>query len=136
MARDKTLEDFSSADQFDLRDVIERFEELESSREDAGETAEALAQFDTSEDGEEFKTLQDFLGEVEGCGGDHQWRGAWYPCGFIRDSAFEAAMDELLEDIGDIPKNIPSYLKITVDYEALQMDYSSVELEGVTFWYR
>jgi hypothetical protein len=42
----------------------------------------------------------------------------------------------LLEDIGDLPKNLPSYLTITVDYDALQMDYTSVEFDGVTYWYR
>lgn len=45
-------------------------------------------------------------------------------------------MDELLEDIGDIPKDLPCYLTIKVDYVALQQDYSSVEIDDVTYWYR
>jgi hypothetical protein len=45
-------------------------------------------------------------------------------------------MDELLEDIGVLPRDLPSYLKITVDYDALQMDYTSIEIDGASYWYR
>ncbi len=84
----------------------------------------------------ELETLETLLDELEGCGGDEQWEGNWYPVTLIRDSYFEEYMDELLEDIGDIPKDLPSYLTISVDYRALQMDYSSVEFDGETYWYR
>lgn len=84
----------------------------------------------------ELAQLEELLDEMKGYGGDHQWEGAWYPVTLIRDSYFEDAMDELLEDIGDLPKDLPSYLTITVDYKALQQDYSTVEFDGVTYWYR
>ena len=47
-------------------------------------------------------------------------------------------MDEMLEDCGVmLPFNeIPSYLHITVDYDALQQDYTSVEYGDNTYWYR
>ena len=45
-------------------------------------------------------------------------------------------MDELLEDIGDIPRDLPCYLKITVDYDALKQDYSSIDIGNETYWYR
>jgi hypothetical protein len=85
---------------------------------------------------EELARLESILSDLEGNGGDHQWDGSWYPITLIRDTYFEAAMDELLEDIGDLPKNLPSYLTITVDYDALRMDYTSTEIDGVTYWYR
>lgn len=84
----------------------------------------------------ELTKLESLLDDLRGNGGDEQWEGDWYPVTLIRDSYFETAMDELLEDIGDMPKNIPPYLKVTVDYDALQMDYTSTEFEGVTYWYR
>lgn len=84
----------------------------------------------------EHATLQELLSELCGNGEDEQWRGDWYPITLIRDSYFEQAMDELLEDIGDLPKDLPSYLSITVDYKALQMDYAACEIDGVTYWYR
>jgi hypothetical protein len=74
--------------------------------------------------------------DLAGNGGDEEWRGDWYPSTLIRDGYFETAMDELLEDIGDMPKDIPAYLKVTVDYDALQMDYTSAEYDGVTYWFR
>ena len=90
----------------------------------------------SDEDREELATLESLLNELKGYGGDEQWNGDWYPVTLIRDSYFETAMDELLEDIGEMPKDIPSYLTISVNYDALQQDYSSVEYDGVTYWYR
>lgn len=136
----------NSDDTIDVRDVIARFEELEGQRENAvGDTegndaaeAKALADFDESEDGREYAALNDLLHSLKGYGGDEQWRGDWYPITLIRDSYFVTAMQELVEDIGDMPKGFPSYLEI--DWEAtarnLQVDYSSVEFGGVTYWYR
>ena len=129
-------------DLIDVRDAIARFEELETERENAcigdtdAEDARYLADWNKTEDGEEYGRLKSMLDDLKGNGGDEQWRGDWYPVSLIRDSYFETAMDEMLEDIGDLPKDLPGYLKITVDYEALQMDYSSIELDGVTYWFR
>ena len=85
---------------------------------------------------EEQQTLESLLEELKGNGWDEQWEGDWYPVTLIRDSHFEESMDELLEDIGELPKDLPSYLSITVDYRALQQDYSTVDYDGVTYWYR
>lgn len=157
-------------DYLGVRDIIERFEELEEERTGLVENVQAAdeeladASDDTSvladdeqelstlggkvdeaktalanwdaDNVEEFKTLKELLEELKSNGGDHQWKGDWYPTTLIRDSYFEEAMDELLEDIGELPKDLPSYLRIEVDYKALQMDYSSVEFDGITYWYR
>lgn len=101
-----TLADFDGANIFDIRDVIDRFENLESERENSatGETdaedSALLAEFDESEDGKEYATLKGFLESIEGYGGDHQWRGSWYPCAFIRDSYFTEYAQEFAEEIG------------------------------------
>jgi hypothetical protein len=123
-------------DAFDIRDVIERYEELESEYEAFTDDQKANPMDD--DDICEKENIEKFLDDVKGNGGDEQWRGDWYPVGFIKDSYFENAMDEMLEDCGDMPKyqDIPSYLTITVNYDALQMDYSSVEIKGDTYWYR
>jgi hypothetical protein len=149
------MADFSSNDDvIDVRDIIARFEELRDERDglqaDADEEGAEIENSEAElpapayakltawkdENGEEFDTLRDLLDEMKGNGGDEQWEGDWYPATLIRDSHFNDAMDELLEDIGDLPKNLPCYLTITVDYDALQMDYTSVEYDGVTYWYR
>ncbi len=84
----------------------------------------------------EIESLRDTLKELKGQGGDHKWRGDWYPAQLIRADEFENAMDELLEDCGELPKNLPFYLTVTVDYGALKMDYSEIEIDGGTYYYR
>ena len=109
-------------DIIDVRDIIARIEELE----------------DTIEDRQELARLQSLMDDMKGYGGDEQWRGDWYPITLIRDTHFVQAMQELCEDIGDFPNGIPSYY--VIDWEAtadnLRADYSAVELDAVTYWYR
>ena len=56
----------------------------------------------------------------------------------IRDSYFEDYVRELLEDCGDIPKNIPHYIAIDWEQTArnIRVDYTSVDFDGVTYWVR
>ena len=143
----RTIDISSNDDTIDVRDVIARFKVLRDERADLeseavddtsvvkSEARATLNAWDEANDAE-FSTLKSLLEDLKGNGGDEQFEGDWYPVTLIRDSYFEKAMDEMLEDIGDLPKNLPCYLTIQVDYEALQMDYSSVKFEGVTYWYR
>lgn len=139
-----TREITNSDDMIDVRDVIERFEELESEREDAttGEDkaadSAALEAWDATDDGAEYANLKSLLDDLNGNGGDEQWRGDWYPVGLIRHSYFVDAMEELVKDIGDLPQNIPGYLAIDWDATAenLRVDYTSTEFDGVEYWYR
>ncbi len=116
----------------DSRDVIARIKELENDREaveDEGKPGR-LKEWD-NEYGEELTALKALATQAEGYAGD--WK---YGCALIRDSYFNEYMDQMLEDIGDLPKDLPCYLSITVDYNALQMDYTSVDFDGVTYWVR
>lgn len=149
------------ADIIDARDIISRFEELETALQEAHERGQFASTFDDwvlnsrdnsdpvyaafPEDGEqvqsdieEFYKLNELLGDIKGNGGDEHWRGDWYPITLIRDSHFVDAMRELCEDIGDFPNGVPHYY--VIDWEAtarnLRMDYSAVEFDGVTYWYR
>ena len=114
----------NSDDLIDIRDVIERFEELEDST-DADEQAE-------------WSDLRDLLKECEGKGGDEQWRGDWYPVTLIRDSYFTEYAMELLSDVGIMPRDMPWYVEIDEEATAcnVQMDYTSVEFDGMTYWVR
>jgi hypothetical protein len=115
---------FSLNEQFiDLSDLTDRVEELRKER-------------DNSDDAEELTQLEAVLDELRGGGGDHKWEGDWYPALLIREDAFEGYMDDMLEDTGELPKNLPCYLKIEIDYDALKMDYTSIDIDGDTFWYR
>ena len=112
-------------DIIDVRDIIARVEDLE----------ETLPSDD--EDLAELDTLKSLLSDLAGNGGDEQWNGEWYPVTLIRDSYFVEYCQELVVKIGDLPNGIPSY--IVIDWRAtarnIRMDYSSVEFDGVTYWY-
>ena len=127
----------NSADMLDVRDLIERFEELEGEREALDEDKAALEDWD-GDNGNELEELKELLEELCGRGGDHQWKGDWYPVTLIRDSYFVDAMQELVKETGDMPKGFPAYLEIDWDATArnLQQDYTSVEYGDVTYWYR
>ena len=119
----------SSEDIIDVRDIIERVEELETLNDDMAASE--------AED-EELRTLQTILADLKGYGGDEQWRGDWYPVTLIRESYFVDYVQELLEDCGEIPRNLPHYIHIDWERTArdVRVDYSTVEIDGVTYLYR
>lgn len=133
-------------DILDIRELIERYEELESDRDgyvlgapDGTETPDPDGwRDDNPDDAEELDRLEVLFHSLAGYGGDEQWRGDWYPLTLINDDDFVDAMQELCEDIGDLPEGFPAYLVIDWDATAknLQVDYSSVEYDGETYWYR
>jgi hypothetical protein len=134
------ITDFDGADIIDVRDVIARVEELREHRYNADEEDESKVGTSASnlsdDEAEELEKLEELLSELCGYGGDERWEGDWYPVTLIKDSYFEEYMDDMLEDCGDLPKNIPAYLKIVVDYDMLKQDYSEVDFEGNTYYYR
>ena len=131
-------------DTIDSRDVIARIEELEQERADleseldnahddieVGIAEGTLKEFDNSEEGQELTALKALAKQ----GKDYvpDWE---YGAQIIHEDYFETAMDEMLEDCGDIPKDLPSYLTITVDYDALKQDYTELDFDGQTYYIR
>lgn len=137
-----TLEVTSSDDIIDVRDIITRVEELEDEIESIDDMPEGDLLKDTEEGAElreELATLTALLDELAGTGGDEQYKGDWYPVTLVRDSYFDDYARQLAEDIGAInadatwPNNCIDWTQAANE---LQTDYSSVEFDGVTFWYR
>lgn len=137
-------------DTIDSRDVIARIEKLTEERvelENAIEGAldgsttdaerevlkQALADWLDSEEGLELAALEKLAEEAEGYAAD--WK---YGKQLIRDSYFEEAMDEdeMIANCDDFGKDLPFWATITLDYSALQQDYSAVDFDGVTYWVR
>lgn len=123
-------------DVIDSRDVIERIEELEAERDSYNEQPDCddvAWEMKNPEDAEELEALKAFAEEAEGYAPD--WR---YGAALVRDSYFEDYARELLEDCGDIPRNLPHYIEI--DWEAtarnIQVDYTAVDFDGVSYWVR
>jgi hypothetical protein len=109
----------NSEDILDSRDIIERIDELESSN-----------QLDDDE-AHELEALKSLADEASG---SPDWT---YGGTLIRDSYFEDYAQELAEDCGMIPKGL-SWPCIDWEQAAreLQMDYFSVNFDGVDYWIR
>lgn len=78
------------------------------------------------------------MADLMGTGGDEQWRGDWYPLILIRDDYFVDYCEELVSDIGDMPKDIPSYIVIDWEQTAenIKTDYFCIEINGTDYWTR
>lgn len=149
----------NTQDMLDVRDIIAHFEGLETALLERFNEQQVMEGDDTEtddvesahfinwlaqaraddEEAEEYFLLKKLLEDMaDNGGGDEEWRNAWYPVTLIQDSYFEDAMDEMVEDCygNQYTKELPSFMTITLDYNALQMDYTSVEYDGVTYWYR
>lgn len=113
----------------DIRDIIERIEDLETKQEE-GEYTETPDC--------ELTHLRSIMEELKGNGGDEQWRGDWYPVTLVRDDHFTDYVAEMLEDCGEIPRNLPSYIEINWEATArnIRMDYTNIEIDGISYWYR
>ena len=133
-------------DIIDVRDIIARVEELREERDDlqtaldggSQEDVNALAEWET-DNAEELAELESLLDDLNGMGGDEQWEGDWYPVTLIRGSYFQDYAQELAEECGMIDTNA-KWPMTCIDWEQaareLKYDYSSVEVNGVTYWTR
>ncbi len=114
-------------DVIDSRDIIERIEELESFIEyNVNENSDDVIEWT-----EELEALKALAEEGENYSPD--WS---YGSQLIHENYFEEYMDEMLEDCGDIPKDIPCYLDITVNYDMLKWDYTELDFDGETYYIR
>ncbi len=118
-----------SADIIDVRDIIERIEELNCLVDEIGDGSCI----------EEWKILTGIMSELAGNGGDEQWRDDWYPLTLIRESYFKDYAQELAEDIGAVNRDA-TWPNNCIDWEQaareLRMDYSAITIDGVTYFYR
>lgn len=132
--RIETKEISNSDDLIDVRDIIARVEELE---EDADDVEEQASLF--KEENSELVTLKTLLSELAGNGGDEEWRGEWYPITLIRDSYFKEFAQQEAEELDLIKPNAP-WPNNCIDWDQaareLQSDYSTVEFDGITYWFR
>tara|TARA_R110000868_G_scaffold13885_5_gene64547 strand:- start:13583 stop:14011 length:429 start_codon:yes stop_codon:yes gene_type:complete len=137
----------NSDDIIDSRDVIARIDDLEDelrdledaaddAADDSARAAEILAEIDawkTGEEGQELAALRALAAEASQYADDWQ-HGAT----LISLEYWPTYAQDLVEDIGDLPKNLPDY--IVIDWEAtagnLKADYTEVEFDGATYLVR
>lgn len=148
------MTDFSFTDNMlDVRDLIERFEELEDTKaemlEDVPESKygnrrnKKWKAWEDSDEFTELKHLEEILEELRGNGGDEQWRGDWYPVTLINSEYFTEYAKELVEDCGyisrgDKEKELPWWISIDWDDTAnnIKVDYTTIDIEDETYYYR
>lgn len=130
-----------SADVIDVRDIIARVLELRDERDEYNEKMGSPDAWAGVPDGEpeELAMLEGILSELAGYGGDEEFDGDWYPLILVRDSYFTEHTQNLAEECGMVDTNARGPMNC-IDWEQaareLQMDYSSIEIHGSTYWYR
>lgn len=126
-------------DIFDSRDVIERIEALKDEWREATEhDPDEFVMFEDDwavglgeEGAAELMALEDLRSEISSSEFD-------FGITFIREDYFPEYVQELVSDVGDMPREIPGYIVIDWDATAdnLRIDYSTVEFRGETYLYR
>lgn len=109
-------------DVIDSRDIIERIQEL---------TDECESSYLDYDDYMELCTLYDLAEECADYSRDWEYGET-----LIRRSYFEDYIDEMVEDCYELPKDMPSWMSINLDYNALEMDYTSVDFDGIEYLIR
>lgn len=123
----------NSEDVIDSRDIIARIAYLEDDHEACGEAPEINGCPDAYEHAE-LEALRALAADGESAAPD--WS---YGETLTRDSYFRSYAMELAEDMGALPAS-PSWPLTCIDWDQavseLQMDYTSVDFDGVTYWIR
>lgn len=127
----KSLEDLAREDVFDTRDLQERLDDLLSLG--LADMTDEERAYDFENEVAELELLLELRDEI----GDTTFLDGE---AMIRESYLTDYFYELCIDIGDVPKELPYYIENNIDWKGvadyLLMDYSEVEIDGVTFYYR
>lgn len=133
-------------DVIDSRDVIARIEQLEAELQDAHEGEGNEPPFPDwlqdmadnpegtlQEAAEELIELRKLQEQGEQYAPDWQYGEA-----LIRESHFTDYAKQMLEDCGDLPKDLPSYIAIDWDKTAenIKVDYTEIDFDGITYLIR
>lgn len=108
----------------DSREVIGRISELESQKEDGSIDSNEL---------DELTALKALAEEAA------QYSEDWvHGSTLIRETYFTDYCEQMVDDVGDLPRDIPSYLVIdwNATAENLKVDYTEVDFDGVGYLIR
>ena len=131
----QTWDDLKGSDVIDSRDIIERMDDL-GGCDDAGETIQSLMdRLGLDEDDAQELAALAAVNE-EGDASFEDWR---YGVALVRDDYFEDYAEQFAEDIGAINRDA-SWPLTYIDWEraaaALRQDYTSIDIDGTTYWGR
>ena len=137
----------------DTRDLQGRLEELEAKRDAINEAIEHRDEVEADDEAspEAFEQAVDKLEKLEADFDEDEqkelaeleslseeisdWKDG---ATMVPESEFVDYCQELLEDCGDLPRNLPNYIAIDWDKTAdnIRADYSEVEYQGTTYLVR
>ncbi|WFG37931.1 hypothetical protein 20Sep420_00046 [Pseudomonas phage 20Sep420] len=121
----------------ELRDELEAHHDEQESTLSFEYALQDVGNFEGMQDEwHELNALQEIADELKGMGGDHQWNGDWYPHEIIHTDDFEERMDDMVEELYDFHKGLPSWISVKIDYDALKQDYTVHEFDGHIFYAR
>jgi predicted nuclease with TOPRIM domain len=130
---EERLIELSEAREMLVAEINEAMEEIHAVSTKLEAANEALYAFDDSEEYAEYQMLLELKGEISDY--SSEWEDG---LPLFRDTYFVDYCKELCEDIGDIPRNIPSY--IVIDWKAtaenLKADYTYATLCGCKYYFR
>lgn len=121
------------------RDLLERLEELRDEHETLKQDLEDAEEEDRQDAEEKLKEWEaeneDELKELESIEDDISNDSMLIP-----EYDFTEYCKELLQDCGDLPKELPWYIESNIDWEGvaddLKADYIEVEYQGKTYFVR
>lgn len=130
---EEAKQDVENADSEENEDArLKSQEALDALEEKLDEANEALEDYEFDDQGE-LDSLEAINEEGEGYASD--WRHGET---LINESYWKEYVQELLVDLGELPKDLPSYIEIDWEKTAdnLAADYTTVEWNGVSFYVR
>ncbi len=134
---DKENESSELDDDKEADEIAEIENNIESLQSDIGYLEDTINTIrnDIEEAQEELTPLKELASDAEDYALD--WT---YGATLIRDTYFTEYAKELVQDIGDLPQDIPCYIENNIDWDGvasdIQMDYTSVDFAGVEYWIR
>jgi hypothetical protein len=128
----KEPEAITGGDTLNVRDVTARVEWLRN---------RILNASTLHEERDELVKLESLLSGIAERSGDEQWESRWYPLQLIADDYFEDHAQEIAQDTmpgysGDVVEWPLSCIDWEKAARELKQDYSMVEFDGETYWYR
>ena len=54
----------------------------------------------------------------------------------VIDDKIDEYLEQMVEECYELPKDLPDFITLTIDYDALKQDYTSFEYFGETYWVR
>ena len=115
-------DDTSALDAAEIRELKDKF----------AEASQALSDWD-EENGEELTALKNLADE--GANESSDWA---YGETLIHYDHFTEYTQQTIEDVGDLPRNLPGYIVIDWEQTAenLKVDYSTIDFDGQTYYIR